>query len=307
MHQRLFQFVCFVVALSMSGSACVAQIRGHETDAAPQHLKPRTPIDPAGPDAPQTLGDVVVGTSSEAEPGGENRRRVEMTFDVDQYLAGCLLAANEGEIAICEMAANRAQTSEVKKLAQQMVEEHRSLSRQLQPLAGSGARTAAARMAAGENLSGPDAGGHTDKMTDVVPQRPTGAEGNRVGVSPKPASHSEDAADAEASLRPTDQSLNQLADADRRIHEAIAKRLRGELEQEPAEQFDVAFLNAQAVTHIEMIGASEVIEQQSPGRLGQIAQQANALAEGQLKQVKKLLSERAGRGADQIAQPEDHK
>lgn len=290
MSQRLFRFVCIVVALSMSGSA-FAQIRGHETDAAPQHLKPRTPIDPAGPDAPQTLGDVVVGTSSEAESGGRIRPRVETAIDVDQFLAGCLLAANEGEIVICEMAANRAQTSEVKKLAQQMAEEHRPLSRQLQPLAGADTPTAAARMSTG-NLSGPDAGGHTDKMTDVVPQRPKGAEGNRVGISPQPASQSEVAAEAEASLRPTDPSLNQLADADRRIHEAITKRLRSELEQQPAEQFDAAFLNAQAVAHVEMIGASEVIQQQSPGRLGQIAQQANALAEGHLKQVKELLSER---------------
>jgi hypothetical protein len=162
-------------------------------------------------------------------------------------------------------------------------------------------------MPAGENLSGPDAGGHTDKMTDVVPQRPTGAEGNRVGVSPKPASDSEDAADAEASLRPTDQSLNQLADADRRIHEAITKRLRSELEQQPEDQFDTAFLNGQVMAHIEMIGSSEIIQQQSAGRLGQIAQQANALAEGHLKQVKQLLSKRPERGADQSAKTEEHK
>jgi predicted outer membrane protein len=223
-----------------------------------------------------------------------------VTLDVDQYLAGCLLTANEGEISICEMAANRAKRADVKKLAQEMADEHRPLSRQLQPLAGTESTTQGSEISAGDNVPGSDAAVRTDKMTDVVPQRPVGPERNpSLGSKPGDASATQNVA-RDASPR-ISQSVNQLADADRRIHQAVTKRIRSELEQQPEAQFDAAFLNCHAVAQIEMIGVAEVIQQQSPGRLAQIAQQASAVAEGDLKQVQQLLSRHPGATTDQSA------
>lgn len=291
--------VMLCAGLVTAAGVCLGQMRDRETDVTPQHLKPRTPIDPAGPQGPQTLGDVVTGISSEAETGAEHLRG-DVTLDVDQYLAGCLLTANEGEISICEMAANRAKRADVKKLAQEMADEHRPLSRQLQPLAGTESTTQGSEISAGDNVPGSDAAVRTDKMTDVVPQRPVGPERNpSLGSKPGDASATQNVA-RDASPR-ISQSVNQLADADRRIHQAVTKRIRSELEQQPEAQFDAAFLNCHAVAQIEMIGVAEVIQQQSPGRLAQIAQQASAVAEGDLKQVQQLLSRHPGATTDQSA------
>jgi predicted outer membrane protein len=284
---------------------CLAQDRPRDDSPIAERLKPRTPIDPAGPDGPRTLGDVLVGTVPEAESTGRPRSFSDATIDLDQFFAGCLLASSEGEIAISELAANRAKSSQVKEYAQQMVEEHRGLSRQLTPLATSDSTASSAvKITHGEPAAIAGEGNHQDKMTDLAPQRPARSQLGQIATGDKEKEtvpvdlHPAD---------PTNPSLNQLSDADRRIHQAITKRLRAELEQQMGDDFDTAYLHAQAVTHVEMIGATEVIQTQSPDKLGQIAQQAGAMAERHLKQVRQLLQSHAKENRDSAAKAQDNK
>jgi predicted outer membrane protein len=282
-------------------TASLAQDRVRDDGPIAEHLKPRTPIDPAGPDAPRTLGDVLVGTATEAESPRGHGPIAPTAFDLDQFFAGCLLATNEGEIAISELAANRAKSSKVKEYAQQMVEEHRALSRQLMPLAASDLASRHPQLARSEPTAISEKGNHQDKMTDLPAQRPSRSlldqAANEANMEPVDTN----------SIVPVNATLNQLSDADRRIHQAITKRLRTELEQQSGDDFDTAYLHAQAIAHIEMIGATEAIQAQSPDKLGRIAQQAGAMAERNLKQVRQFLQSRAKEGPDPAAKSQENK
>ena len=141
-------------------------------------------------------------------------------------------------------------------------------------------------------------------MTDLAPQQPARSQLGQIATGDK---EKETVPVDLHPAAPANPSLNQLSDADRRIHQAITKRLRAELEQQTGDDFDTAYLHAQAVAHVEMIGATEVIQAQSPDKLGQIAQQAGAMAERHLKQVRQLLQSHSKESPDSAAKAQDSK
>src|SRR6478672_2326734 len=54
---------------------------------------------------------------------------------VDHYLAACLLGQNEAEVKLSEIAQQKSENAEVKQFAEQMIQDHKKLIEQLQPLA----------------------------------------------------------------------------------------------------------------------------------------------------------------------------
>jgi len=65
---------------------------------------------------------------AQAKAGGQNQ-------GIDRYLASCLLAKNQAEVQLSEIVQQKSENPEVKKFAQQMIEDHKKMIDQLQPLA----------------------------------------------------------------------------------------------------------------------------------------------------------------------------
>jgi putative membrane protein len=90
---------------------------------------------------------IIVGSLSLAtkrqDPSGSNTTRTDATDTrgskegtrADGFLAGCLLIDGGNEIAFAEIAQQKAQDPEVKRFAQEMIDEHRQMGQKLQPFA----------------------------------------------------------------------------------------------------------------------------------------------------------------------------
>jgi len=66
---------------------------------------------------------------SQATAGGASQ-------EIEQFLAGCLLARNQSEVDLSQFAQEQAENPEVKQFAQQMVQDHQKIIQQLQQVAG---------------------------------------------------------------------------------------------------------------------------------------------------------------------------
>ena len=203
--------------------------------------------------------------------------------EVEQYVAACLLAKNKAEIEIAQFAQQQAQTPQVKEFAQQMVQEHRQLVQQLQPLAGmyGGASRDAAAQSPGvssefesqrsDTTQLPGSPGasqaepRTATNTAIAPQRGGSAQGN--------------------------EALQQLMQIEKQITERHTKAVRQELQEKQGAEFDKCFLGTQVASHIHMAAALETIAQQGQGRLAQLAQQAQPTVQQHLEHAKQLMEQ----------------
>lgn len=70
------------------------------------------------------------------QPGRTAASRQEN--DLNTFIASCLLIGNQEEVAVAQMAIDRAQNEQVKKFAQMLVDDHQQVIQQLQPLAKQG-------------------------------------------------------------------------------------------------------------------------------------------------------------------------
>ena len=183
--------------------------------------------------------------------------------EVERFLANCLLAKNQAEIEIGELAQQQAQTPEVKEFAQKMVQDHRQLVRQLQPVAGN--------QAAGSG-----------------------------GASPSlDATGQDDASRTTATARTADSNsaVNQLIEIERQITERHKEALRDELQQKQGVEFDKCFVGGQIAGHMHMLAALDVLQQQGPEQLQQIAAQAQPKVQEHLDHAKQLMKQLEGGAA----------
>jgi putative membrane protein len=70
-----------------------------------------------------------VGTATDSYSGSQN--------SVDKQFAACLLQANQAEVKLAKIAAQKADTPAVKQFAEQMIQDHTALANKLQQIVGS--------------------------------------------------------------------------------------------------------------------------------------------------------------------------
>jgi len=203
---------------------------------------------------------------------------------VQLFLANCLLAKNEAEIEISEFAQQRAQNPQVKQFAQQLVQEHRQLVQQLQPLAQA-QRGAATRTNAAQS---PGASGQFDAQRQTSDTtRPPGSS----GAAQSGARTATNAVIQAGGSEESSAAIQQLVQIDRRITERHKEAVREELQQKQAAEFDKCYLGAQVAVHMHMLAALETIEQQQQGQLAQVARQARPKVQQHLDHAKQLLEQ----------------
>jgi predicted outer membrane protein len=197
--------------------------------------------------------------------------------EVQRFLATCLLEKNKAEVELGKFAQQQAQNPQVKEFAQRMAQEHQQLVQKLQPLAGmQGARTSAA--------------GQIDaRRQPADTTRLPGSPG--AGQLNPEANQNLTAGRAAGQQNP---ALNEIAQIERQITERHKEAVREELEQKQGAEFDKCYLGAQIGGHMHMLAALEVIEQQGPDQLRQIAQQARPGVEQHLEQAKQLMKQLEG-------------
>jgi predicted outer membrane protein len=185
--------------------------------------------------------------------------------EVQKFLVGCLLSKNKAEVEIGEFAQQQAQNPEVKDFARTMVQDHQKLVQELQQLAGAQGTgtTERTRTTTPLNATGqPDAG--------TAPATTTRAAGNS--------------------------AVDQLLAIENQITERCKQGLRDELQQKQGVEFDKCFIGSQIGGHMQMLAALEVIQQQGPEQLQQVAQNAQPIVQQHLDHAKELFKQLEGQG-----------
>jgi len=194
---------------------------------------------------------------------------------VEQYLAKCLLAKNQGEVELAELAQQQSENPEVKQFAEMLVKDHSAMVQKLQPLAG------------GQSARG--AG------QDETYRRENAADAPRLPGSP--AANPTRTPDDNSSLTVTEPSgagagaLMQLAAIEKKIQDQCLQAMREELQQKKGAEFDECFVGSQVGGHMQMVAALEVIGQETQGQLQQIAKQAQPKTQQHLEHAKQLAKQ----------------
>lgn len=200
---------------------------------------------------------------------------------VERYVTNCLISKNNAEVEIGKLAQEQSQNPEVKQFAQQMVQNHQKLVQQLQQLAGA-------------------AVGDRSSSTGTSPALGAGQSDTQRQASdttrlPGSLGAGQPAADrANRSLTSTNDSsgaIQQLMEMDRQITQRCTDALREELQAKQGAEFDKCYVGSQVGGHMHMLAALEVIGQQGPERLQQIAQQAQPVVQKHLDHAKTLMKQ----------------
>ena len=190
---------------------------------------------------------------------GNQQNAGSQSQDVQRYVAGCLLFKNQAEVEMAEFAQQKAETPEVKEFAQKMVQDHGKLVQQLQKMAGTQA-------------------------------------GDRAGATVTSEAAGQNAADQNTANRTADKNsaVDQLLAMERQITERCTQMAREELEQKDGAEFDKCYITAQIGGHMHMLAALEVIQQQGPEQLQQLAQQAHPQVQKHLDHAKQIIKQLEG-------------
>jgi len=214
---------------------------------------------------------------------------------ITRFVASCLTAKNEAEVEIGKLAQQQAQNPEVKQFAQQMVQDHQKLVQQLQQLVAAPAGDRSSRTGTSPSLDAAIQSDTQRQASDTT--RLPGSSG---------AGQPDSADRANRSLTSTDDSdgaIQQLIEMERQITQRCTDALREELQAKQGAEFDKCYVGAQVGGHMQMLAALEVIGQQGPERLQQIAQQAQPVVQKHLDHAKTLMKQlESGRPASSQAE-----
>jgi predicted outer membrane protein len=211
---------------------------------------------------------------------------------VDHYLASCLLGKNQAEVQLSELAKEKSENAEVKQFAQKMIDDHRKMIEQLQPLAGMQASTSRGASESTTRTSDTTALPGSPSATETIPPSGTTAAAPRIGASTDVT--------ATTTTSTTDQTnahigaLHQLGQIERQIGDRCLQMAKDELQRKSGTEFDKCFVGNVIGEHMHALAALEVIGQQTQGQLAQVAQQAQPTVKQHLEQAKQLMKQLEG-------------
>jgi predicted outer membrane protein len=212
-----------------------------------------------------------------SQTGGQNQ-------EIDQFLAGCLLAKNKAEIEFAKLAQQQSQNAEVKEFAQMLEQDHQQLVQQLEPLAGAQAGQTSTRVESQTRTSANDQNGAQRQPADTTRQ-PGSPGATRT-------TRTETQTGAGGSQEMSGQ-FGQLAQIEKQIAERQKQAIMDELQQKSGAEFDKCYVGSMVGSHIQSLAALEVLSQQQ-GQLAQVAQQAQPTVQQHLDHAKQLAKQLEG-------------
>jgi predicted outer membrane protein len=229
------------------------------------------------PPARQPLQRDPAAAPQQARP----QTRTQASPQTDGQLAACLIVDNHNEIALAQLAQQRAQDAEVKAFAQRLMQDHEKFVARLQQFAAAG----------GYDIPRPSAAG----AREVQRARPDLDDPNR----PRPAAPGNPQTprgEAAAPAQPAAPAGRPIAagpglDIVRLKQELGEKSLastRQALEEKPESEFDKCFLIQQGMAHMMMQDTLEVFANHASGELRAALEDAQKTTKSHLETAKKL-------------------
>ncbi|MBW3596999.1 MAG: DUF4142 domain-containing protein [Planctomycetes bacterium] len=307
---------CAAAALLLAAGAVGAQEQERERNQNDQE-RPRAAAqerDPAAAGAQRTE------TDRPGEARGQRERNREGQAgrgqQLEQQLATMLALGNWKEIQVSQLAAQKAQSPEVKEFAQKMVQDHTQFLQQLQQFVPQGQlddlRSSGGREAVGavDARTGVQPEGAADREREARP----GAERNREGADRKrEANREEQAADqpnrqrrpgaaGQASARGPGGPITQIA---KQATKRSLQRTTELLNEKQGREFDQCYIGQQIVAHIETVSKLEAMQNHGSPQFQAVIRKGVQTTEEHLKEAGAIAQtlERAGGARPTGAQP----
>ena len=208
------------------------------------------------------------------------------TPEADGILATWLLIENNNEIALSQIAQQRAQDPEVKQFAQAMVEAHRQMAQGLQPFAANVGYN-------GTDASAVEASATKPQVTD---EKPTGMEPKPgAGGTPQEAGagRTTPPAPAGASDRPSMRELDHVALLRELGRECLSSSRRA-LEEKQGADFDRCYVGMAIGAHMKANDAMTVFQRHASDGLALEIGKAQRMVADHLEQAKELAKRLEG-------------
>lgn len=190
--------------------------------------------------------------------------------EVQRFLTGCLLAKNQAEVELSKFAQQQSQSPEVKEFAQMLVQDHSKFIQKLQQAAGARSAT------------------RPSAETGETAQPAT----NRDAVGQNAAEPA-----TERTATNNNSAVDQLLAIEQQIVEHCTQAAKDELQRKQGAEFDKCYIGGQIAGHMQMLSALEVIQQQGPEQLQQLAQQAQPNVQKHLDHAKQIMKQLEGTGS----------
>jgi putative membrane protein len=244
----------------------VAEIQREQPAAAVDQL------DPQAPAAGQTERSTTTRREYTANFRGTPANAASQQ-DVQRYIVSCLLAKNQAEVELGKFAQQQSQSPEVKEFAQMLVQDHGKLIQKIQQIA--------------------------QARADAAGGQPAIQPGERTRPAAGRDAAGQNAAELDATNRAAggNSAVDQLIALEQQIVEHSTQAAKEDLQQKQGAEFDKCFVGSQIVGHAKMLSALEVLQQQGPEAVQQLAQQAQPNVQKHLDHAKQLMKQLEGAGA----------
>jgi predicted outer membrane protein len=225
---------------------------------------------------------------------------------LDQHAAACLLIGNQEEIALSELAAERAESSQVKEFARDMIKEHTMMVSKLRKFApqqsasfelktdsgeGKERKGGAAREGGAQNGAGRSANAAGDRE-----QTTEGQSSVRAGEAT--AAKAGGAAGG-AAAGGSGSMMDQLLSIERDKAQHCLTLTKQNLQEHKGADFDKAFMGAQVSAHISMLAKLQALEGKVSGQFAEVVAEGRKTTEEHLDHAKQVMQQVAHAGGSE--------
>ena len=226
----------------------------------------------------QTQTPYRAGFRGQAQPG--------MTSLTDWQIVAWLDVDNQNEIAMAEIAEQKASSDDVKKFARQMAEEHADFRQKLDRTIGG------ARNGRQPRQTGQSSPGRQQQQGQFAQGRPQQQGQFTQGRQQQPGQF------AQGGMR--QQGLDLVA-LKHQLGEQCRQSAARELQQKSGSEFDKCYIGMQIAAHMQMLDTLKVMSRYASPELDQVIEQGEQTTEQHLEHAKKLIASLEGRSSDSNA------
>jgi predicted outer membrane protein len=239
--------------------------------ATPVFAQQAQPVQPGQPARPGVQVQVNPNTTgARAVPG-----QVASAPINEHTLAACVAIANQEEVAIAKMAADKAKDKDVKEYAKMLVDDHQGFLKKLQRFAPEAQETLQAASSQPNQSRVQPAGGAAQLQTQAQPTAQPGQAIQQAGAQ---------AAGSQIDVIQLHREVAQQCLAD-------AKKKMGEMD---GDKFDICFIGHQIAKHEEMKTKLTVFQRHASGEFAQLLAAGLETTETHLKKAEEIMKDLDG-------------
>ena len=277
--------------VAVAAAACLAAVYGLPAAQAQQAQNPsfgqrveervrqQIPGARQGQPARTDQNGQIIPRSGQVQAGYRGQPGVRMPSLTDWQIAEWLSVDNQGEVALAEIAEQQASDKDVKKFAQQMLDEHTEFLQKLQRLTGVGR---------GEPRQGQPGQGQQGQA------RPEGQV--RQGQAPQrqPQQGQFQPGQIQPQRGRPQQGLD-LVMLKHQLGEQCRQSASRELQRKDGSEFDKCYMGMQIGMHMQMLDTLKVMSRYASQELDQLIEEGEKTTESHLEHAKKIMASLEGR------------